>query len=100
MPARGQPRGSSSPRASRPCTRGPLYDRRVTPPAPVIADVAGIDDVVDLPGLVNLHYGEWEALTSREAAAHNPIEFARYQSYATGAICPGGEALDVAPRSG
>ena len=57
--------------------RGRVHESTATrcDTARIIADVAGIDDVVDLPGLVNLHYGEWEALTSREAAAHNPIEF-------------------------
>ena len=72
--------------------------RRARDTARIVADVAGLDDVVDLPGLVNLHYGEWEALTSREAETHDPVEFAKYQSYSTGATCPGGEALDVAAQ--
>ena len=72
--------------------------RRARDTARIIADVAGLDAVVDLPGLVNLHYGQWEALTSREAETHDPVEFAKYQSYSTGAICPGGEALDVAAQ--
>jgi broad specificity phosphatase PhoE len=72
--------------------------RRARDTARIIADVADIDAVVDLPGLVNLDYGAWEALTSREADADDPVEFAKYQSYAEGAACPGGESLDVATQ--
>ena len=72
--------------------------RRARDTARIVADVSGLDEVIDLPGLVNLHYGEWEALTSREAEAHDPVEFAKYQAYADGAACPGGEALEVAAQ--
>lgn len=70
--------------------------RRARDTARVIADVAELSSVQDLPGLTNLDYGEWEGLTSAEAMAHRPAEFAAYQGYLDNARCPGGEALRTA----
>ena len=72
--------------------------RRARDTARIVADAAGLEHVVDLPGLVNLDYGRWEGLTSEEAAALHPEEYGAYQRYAAGAFCPEGEALDVAAR--
>ena len=70
--------------------------RRARDTARIIADVVGIATVEDMPGLVNLEYGAWEGLTSSEASERDPELFARYQEYAPGALCPGGELLDDA----
>jgi broad specificity phosphatase PhoE len=70
--------------------------RRARDTARVVADAAGIERVLDMPGLVNLDYGVWEGLTSDEAAARDPEAFAAYTAYAPDAACPGGEALEVA----
>jgi broad specificity phosphatase PhoE len=70
--------------------------RRARDTARVIADAAGIEQVLDMPGLVNLDYGVWEGLTSDEAAARDAEAYAGYTAYAPDAACPGGEALDVA----
>jgi broad specificity phosphatase PhoE len=70
--------------------------RRARDTARVVADAVGIERVLDMPGLVNLDYGVWEGLTSAEAAARDPEVYAGYTAYAPDAVCPGGEALDVA----
>ena len=72
--------------------------RRARDTARIIADASGIGQVTDLPGLTNLDYGEWEALTSEEAAEHDPIAYARYQGGEVSAVCPGGEGLELAGR--
>jgi len=72
--------------------------RRARDTARIVGDVTGIAEVVDLPGLVNLDYGDWEGLTSDEAAAHDPEAYARYQSCTPDAACPGGEGLAIAAR--
>ena len=70
--------------------------RRARDTARVIADAAGIDTVTDLPGLVNLDYGDWDGLTPEEAAERHPQAYADYHAYAPGARTPGGEWLDLA----
>jgi broad specificity phosphatase PhoE len=70
--------------------------RRARDTARIVADVAGVATVEDLPGLVNLEYGAWEGLTSDEAADRDPELFHRYQTYASDAFCPDGERLDDA----
>jgi broad specificity phosphatase PhoE len=70
--------------------------RRAVDTARIIADVSGLAHVQALPGLVNLDYGDWEALTAHEAEAHDPVAFQRYQDYEPGSYCPGGEDLDLA----
>lgn len=72
--------------------------RRARDTAQIVADVAGLPIVEDLPGLTNLEYGAWEGLTSEEAAARDPEAFAGYQTYAPGTRCPDGEWLDDAAR--
>jgi broad specificity phosphatase PhoE len=70
--------------------------RRARDTARVIADAAGIETVTDLPGLVNLHYGDWDGLTPQEAAERHPQAYADYHAYAPGARTPNGEWLDLA----
>jgi broad specificity phosphatase PhoE len=72
----------------------PLQRARDT--AQTVADAAGVPEIVDSFGLINLDYGQWDALTSDEAAAHDPEAYARYQTFEPGATCPGGENLDDA----
>ena len=70
--------------------------RRARDTAQIVADVAGVAVVEDLPGLVNLDYGHWEGLTTDEASERDREEFQRYQEYGEGASCPNGERLDDA----
>jgi broad specificity phosphatase PhoE len=72
--------------------------RRARDTARIVADVTGLEPVMDLPALVNLDYGYWEGLTSAEAAERDPEPFAAYQVCAPGAACPGGESLSLAAR--
>jgi broad specificity phosphatase PhoE len=72
--------------------------RRARDTARIVGDVAGVEPVVDLPGLTNLEYGAWEGLTSEEARAHDPVLFEAYQRADLGAYCPGGESLELAER--
>jgi broad specificity phosphatase PhoE len=72
--------------------------RRARDTARIVADVTGVEPVTDLPAFVNLDYGEWEGLTSAEAAQRDPEAFAAYQLCAPGAGCPGGESLSLATR--
>lgn len=75
--------------------------RRARDTARIVADVAGVEAVVDLPGLVNLDYGRWEGLTAEEARADDPLEFTRYEAGDLTARCPGGESLaEAAARVG
>ena len=46
--------------------------RRARDTARIVADAADVPEVVDLPGLVNLDYGQWEGLTAEESAALHP----------------------------
>jgi broad specificity phosphatase PhoE len=71
--------------------------RRARDTARVVADAAAaVPTVTDLPGLVNLDYGDWDGLTPDEAAERDPQAYADYQAYAPGARTPNGEALDLA----
>lgn len=70
--------------------------RRARDTARVIADATSIDNVIDLPGLLNLDYGAWEGLTSDEAAEHDPAAYADYRGYVPGTVCPEGESLAAA----
>jgi broad specificity phosphatase PhoE len=72
--------------------------RRARDTARVVADAPGLTEVIDLPGLLNLDYGQWEGLTAEEAAQLHPEEYAAYQQHLPDAACPGGERLDVAAR--
>jgi broad specificity phosphatase PhoE len=72
--------------------------RRARDTARIVGDVAGVEPVVDLPGLTNLEYGAWEGLTSEEARAHDPVLFESYQRADLDARCPGGESLRLAER--
>jgi broad specificity phosphatase PhoE len=72
--------------------------RRARDTARIVGDVAGVEPVIDLPGLTNLEYGAWEGLTSDEARAHDPVLFEAYQQAELGAYCPGGESLELAER--
>jgi len=77
---------------------GPL--RRTIDTAYVIAKKAGGVPVYPLPGLVNLDYGAWEGLTSREAMKRDPRAFRLYRDAPELATCPGGEPLaDAAERA-
>lgn len=67
--------------------------RRARDTGRVIADATGTGTLVDMPGIVNLDYGRWEGLTSEEAAAADPDEYARYLAFTDDAACPGGERL-------
>jgi broad specificity phosphatase PhoE len=70
---------------------GPL--RRTINTAQVIADECRIPDVRILHGLVNLDYGEWEGMTSEEAAMFDPHAFKLYSESPDQAVCPNGERL-------
>lgn len=75
---------------------GPL--RRTINTAQVIADECRIPDVRILHGLVNLDYGEWEGMTSEEAAMFDPEMFRLYKEDPSKAICPNGERLTDAQK--
>jgi broad specificity phosphatase PhoE len=75
---------------------GPL--RRTINTAQVIADECRIPDVRILHGLVNLDYGEWEGMTSEEAAMFDPEAFTRYKEAPNEAVCPNGERLTDAQK--
>lgn len=72
--------------------------RRARDTARIIADVAGLTSVVDMPGFLNLDYGDWEGLTSDEARERDPEAYAAYQAHSLDAECPGGENLDRAAQ--
>lgn len=73
--------------------------RRARDTGRVVADATGLPDVVDLPGLVNLDYGEWEGMTEEEAHDRDAVAYTKYRTYADDAVCPNGEALaDAAER--
>ena len=52
--------------------------------------------VRDLPGLLNVDYGEWEGLTKEECAARDPEAWRLYRECPEEAWCPGGESLAAA----
>ena len=70
--------------------------RRARDTARIVADAAGLATVVDMPGLLNLAYGDWDGLTREEAAARDPEAFMAYNDYHPGATIPGGENLELA----
>ena len=61
-----------------------------------IAEVAGVPDVVDAPGFLNLDYGDWHGLEKEECAERDPEQWRRYREDPEACICPGGEALSTA----
>jgi broad specificity phosphatase PhoE len=73
---------------------GPL--RRTIATAQIIADEARVPDIRILHGLINVDYGAWEGLTSREAEMYDPRAFQRYRSKPAEAVCPNGERLSDA----
>jgi broad specificity phosphatase PhoE len=67
--------------------------------AEAISARAGIADVAEKFDLINIDYGEWEALTKFECAERDPEAFRLYAEEPEEAVCPGGEALaDAADR--
>jgi broad specificity phosphatase PhoE len=72
--------------------------KRARDTAQTIADAAGLARVVDADGLINLDYGQWDALTPAEAIALDPAAYAAYQTFSDGASCPGGESLERAAQ--
>jgi broad specificity phosphatase PhoE len=50
----------------------------------------------DLPGLLNLDYGDWHGLTKGECADRHPEAWRLYREDPERARCPGGEALAAA----
>jgi broad specificity phosphatase PhoE len=75
---------------------GPL--RRTIATAQIIADATEVPDLRILHGLNNLDYGDWEGMTSEEAAAHNPEAHFLYRTSPNTAVCPNGERLLDAQR--
>jgi broad specificity phosphatase PhoE len=61
-----------------------------------IAAAAGLEDVVEHRGLVNLDYGRWEGLTREECRSVDPDAWQRYLADPDHAHCPGGESLAAA----
>jgi broad specificity phosphatase PhoE len=61
-----------------------------------IAGAAGLDDVHQWDGLVNLDYGRWEGLTAEQSREIDPDEWERYRSDPEEARCPDGERLAAA----
>jgi broad specificity phosphatase PhoE len=70
---------------------GPL--RRTIATAQIIADEARVPDLRILHGLNNVDYGDWEGMTSEEAARHDPHAFELYRTAPDLAVCPAGERL-------
>jgi broad specificity phosphatase PhoE len=61
-----------------------------------IALATGLNEVEDMPLLLNLDYGEWEGLTKHECAARDPQAWALYADSPEHAACPGGESVAAA----
>ncbi len=61
-----------------------------------IGFACGVAEVVDLPLLLNLDYGEWEGLTKHESATLHPEAWALYADSPEHAACPGGESVAAA----
>jgi broad specificity phosphatase PhoE len=67
--------------------------------AQAIANRSSVLTIHDHFGLINVDYGEWEALTKDECAERDPEAFRLYAENPELAACPGGEALaDAADR--
>ncbi len=70
---------------------GPL--RRTIATAQIIADEAGVPDIRILQGFINLDYGAWHGMTSKEASVTDSTAFAAYRSAPMRCVCPNGERL-------
>jgi broad specificity phosphatase PhoE len=70
--------------------------KRARDTAQTVADAGGVARVIDAHGLINLDYGQWDALTPAEAAALDAPAYVAYQAFDDGATCPGGESLEDA----
>ncbi|HUZ70986.1 MAG TPA: histidine phosphatase family protein [Candidatus Saccharimonadales bacterium] len=70
---------------------GPL--RRTIATAQIIADEAGVPDIRILQGLINLDYGTWHGMTSKEAMVSDPAAFDAYRTAPLQCVCPNGERL-------
>jgi broad specificity phosphatase PhoE len=73
---------------------GPL--RRTIATAQIIADESRVPDVRIMHGLINLDYGAWEGMTSKEAEASDPMTFGSYRRAPLQCVCPNGERLSQA----
>ena len=69
---------------------------RATETAAAVAELLG-RDVVDVPGLTELDFGDWEGLTFDEAARRDPEVHEQWLTDASVA-CPGGESLQQLHR--
>jgi broad specificity phosphatase PhoE len=70
---------------------GPL--RRTIATAQIIADEAGVPDIRILQGLINVDYGTWHGMTSKEASVSDSTAFEAYRSAPMRCVCPNGERL-------
>ena len=70
---------------------GPL--RRTIATAQIIADEAGVPDIRILQGLINLDYGIWHGMTSKEASVSDSAAFEAYRTAPMTCVCPNGERL-------
>lgn len=70
---------------------GPL--RRTIATAQIIADEAGVPDIRILQGLINVDYGTWHGMTSKEASVSDSAAFEAYRSAPMRCVCPNGERL-------
>jgi broad specificity phosphatase PhoE len=70
---------------------GPL--RRTIATAQIIADEAGVPDIRILQGLINLDYGIWHGMTSKEASVTDAAAFEAYRTAPMTCVCPNGERL-------
>lgn len=70
---------------------GPL--RRTIATAQIIADEAGVPDIRILQGLINLDYGTWHGMTSKEASVSDSAAFEAYRTAPMQCVCPNGERL-------
>jgi broad specificity phosphatase PhoE len=61
-----------------------------------IAAAAGLDDVIEHDGLLNLDYGRWEGLTRDECRQVDAEAWQRYLTDPEHAHCPSGESLAAA----
>jgi broad specificity phosphatase PhoE len=67
--------------------------------AEAIAERSSLGAVREQLDLINVDYGEWEALTKYECAERDPEAFRLYAEQPENSVCPGGEALaDAADR--
>lgn len=61
--------------------------------AVAIAAAAGLTEIHDADGLVNVDYGRWEGLTKEECSEADPEAFQLYAENPEAAVCPEGESL-------